>query len=250
MSIAFSLFSNNAATRNNAADTIAQGLNVPAWPAAMGGGKQTTNVVTRGGILVPAFAIPAAIGNQLADIAARWANLNEAERRVRIDAYLTNIAADAAMVAPPRMWLERNIGAAGIGGAPGGAAYPAGAQIGNGPLDYLWSNPNLLGNPTIVRNTTIEAKRDLGINGDRGQWQLAAQMATGRQVGHMNPRRLRGILTDGLQWRFYQLDCNTGTLDRTPALNAGIALQFNIIVRLTYKFLHRVNWGVDIWPAP
>jgi hypothetical protein len=249
MSIPFSAFSNNAATRNNAAQTIANGLNVAAWPAAGGGGggKAPTAVINRGGINVPATVVPAGIANQLALIAARWRSTSEAERRVMIDAYLIEVATAAGLPANPRIWLERSMGAGGAGAAPGGALFPANAQIGHGPLDYIWSRPGV-GGPRWTRSTIVEAKRGLGGNGQRGQWQVAAQMATGRQVQGSNARRLRGILTDGRYWRFYQLDCRRGRLHRTVAYDANVGGQQTTIVRLTQKFLRYYGRRADIWP--
>jgi hypothetical protein len=249
MSIAFSNFAAGT-TRDRAADTIARGLNVPAWPTdALGVGKQATQLNDQNNVVIAPVAITNEITAQLQNINARWQNSNEAEARVIIDAYFENIAVEASIPASPRMSLELTISAGGVGGGTGGDTYPLGAQIGNGFVDYVWNDLFLGYLPVWQGTLVVEAKEDLD-GGDVGQWQLAATMATTRQLSYTQSRYLRGILTDSIQWRFYQLDCNSGILSRTPVLNANVPLQQTYIAALIRKFFKNYLAQGDIWTMP
>jgi hypothetical protein len=125
------------------------------------------------------------------------------------------------------------------------------AQVGHGPLDYLVARragATLVLRPSVI----IEAKAALGVNNDYGQWQLAAQMATARQIAGGNRRLTRGVLTDGRTWRFYELDTGTGLaapeLSHSPAFDATtLGGQRPQVISLLWKFFNSINVARSIW---
>jgi hypothetical protein len=246
MSIPFSNFASNTTTRNNAALTIAIGLNYVLWPNnVMAGTKQATQVQAVVAWVVPAVAVPAGIVNQITNMLnPRWLAVREAERRVYVNAVLENVAVMAGLPANGRIMQEPSAASDGLISGTGGAGFTAGAQIGNGRPDYIFADP-INNGPLWGNSFVIEVKDNLGPNSDNGQWQLAAEMATTNQLTAV-PRRYRtGILTDGRMWRFYQLDTQLGQLQRTAALNLGIVGHRTAIVRTIYKFFNTYSNDVN-----
>lgn len=235
MSIAFNAYN----ARPNPAQDIATGL------LGMGGAGwlagTPVNVVASVAAPLPAVAGGAAIlplANQLAYIAANWNNRLETERRVQIDAFIQAVmepmAPIIAGIKPTRINAEQTVAAVGV---VGGVA--AGGQVGHGRVDYWIANPTAPGLPTnrFRPSIIVEAKADLGVGHDFGQWQLCAELATMRQLA-WNRRHTRGVLTDGVFWRFYELESGPGMvggpiLTHTNAYDVGVALdQVQIIARL------------------
>jgi hypothetical protein len=134
-------------------------------------------------------------------------------------------------------------------GGNGGAGFGLGDQIGHGNVDYTYCDQ--LGGGLWWRHcVTVEAKAFLGAGGDVGQWQLAATMATTNQIGLAGLTRYRrGILTDGAYWRFYQLDCHLGQLQRSPMLNVGIPMNQPVVVSMIHKFFRYYDIQTNIWTA-
>lgn len=239
MSIGFSHF-NYAFIVANPANTIANDLGY--------GGGANVNVVTNAAPVIPNTTVPPALVNQLAYVTARWGNTLESERRILIDAFVQAILEP---MAPPvvipggevvpgvipgvlRVTAEQNVAA-------------GGGHTGHGRYDYLIARPilNFAGNPTAENffrpGLIIEAKANLGVGGDFGQWQLCAELATAYQLAGWLRRRTRGVLSDGRFWRFYELDCGFAlpapVLTRTNAYDANILADRATIVRLMQSLI-------------
>lgn len=239
MSIGFSDF-NDPLVVLNPANRISSDLGF--------GALTNVNVVTNAAPAIPNTAVPPALANQLAYVAARWGRALESERRILIDAFVQAILEPMAApgivpggpVAPGvipavlRVTAEQNV-AAGLG------------HTGHGRYDYLIASPifNIAGNPTANNEMRpgliIEAKANLGGGGAFGQWQLCAELATAYQLAAGLRRRTRGVLSDGRFWRFYELDClgalPVPVLTRTNAYDTAILADRDDIVRLLQRFI-------------
>lgn len=235
MSIAFNNF--NALGGGATLLHIAAGLGLGPLAAA-------NSAVPIGG--VPAWPVPAALAARLGDIANRWRlGLTEANQRVLIDEFIYEVLfgpAGFTPAMPPALHVtaERNVAVGGVAGAvaPGG-------QIGHGRFDYLVSGNAFAVN--FIPSVVIEAKLNLGAGMDFGQEQLMAQMATTRQIGFVVRNYLRGILSNGRFWRFYEFDVPGNIIRRTnPVLDATVAGQQTHIAQLIRDFFCSYNAAFQI----
>ncbi|KJV09193.1 hypothetical protein VZ95_13055 [Elstera litoralis] len=120
--------------------------------------------------------------------------------------------------------------------------------------------------PIWEQSLIIEAKRDLITQLPTAQWQICAILATQSQLLPLPappfPRYLRGILTDGRYWAFYQLSTALPTFQSTvlidataPGMPAGVALVgggavpgSEIVLRMLRKYVLLWNQtNVDGW---
>ncbi|MCK6442925.1 hypothetical protein [Elstera cyanobacteriorum] len=134
-----------------------------------------------------------------------------------LDYYITAPAAVAAPPQPPAA-VVLAAGAAGVGRAALAALTPtniAGAAIVPPPPDW-------------TQGLVIEAKYNLVDQQPTARWQLCAIMGTLAQMlplpAPMAPRYVRGILTDGRFWQFYQYSTAFQTFHCSPMIDATVTV--------------------------
>jgi len=221
------------------------GLNHAALGPALGFGG-ATNLAQAAVGNIGGVAVPAMLNNILPTVTGRWnIDRSEANRRVYVDAFLNAVMStwNGAIPMPLMITCEENIAA-------------SGARYGHGRLDYLLSALMMgvvvpLWSPAII----IEAKLDLNNGGaatDYGQQQLIGEIVTVRQLGvaagqGMANNFLRGVLTDGQFWRFYEINEANGNITRSPPLDTTIGGDLTTVVRILRKFM--INWNAagSLW---
>jgi hypothetical protein len=220
------------------------GPNHAALGAALGVGGPTA-IVTGAVGNIGGVAVPAMLNNIVPTITGRWnIDRSEANRRVYVDAFLNAVVHtwNAAIPVPLMITCEETIGA-------------SGARYGHGRLDYLLSALMAMAViPLWSPSFIIEAKLDLNQGGaaaDYGEPQLLAEIVTVRQLGvaagqGLGNNFLRGALTDGRFWRFYEIDEILGTIRRSPALDTADGGMITV-VRILRKFM--INWNAagSLW---
>jgi hypothetical protein len=203
-----------------------------------------TNLATLAVGNIGGVAVPAWLTNILPTVTGRWnIDRSEANRRVYVDAFLNAVFGTWAMPGPLMVTCEENIAASAL-------------RYGHGRLDYLLSAlmaPAVipLWSPALV----IEAKLDLNSGGagtDYGQQQLIGEIVTVRQLGvaagqGMGLNFLRGVLTDGRFWRFYEIDEVNGNILRSPPHDTTAPAGITSVVRILRKFMLNWNAGGSQW---
>ena len=223
----------------------AAGLNHVALGAALGLGGATNRATGAVGN-IGGVAVPAMLTNIIPTITGRWnIDRSEANRRVYVDSFLNAVVHtwNGAIPVPLMITCEETI-AANV------------ALYGHGRLDYLLSALMFgvvipLWSPSIV----IEAKLNLnhlGAGTDYGEHQLIGEIVTVRQLGlaagqGLGNNFLRGVLTDGQFWRFYEINEVNGTIQRSPALDTTVDGNSTTVVRILRKFMLNWNAAGSLW---
>ncbi len=224
----------------------AAGLNHGAMGAALGLGAPTALVADSHVGNVGLVAVPAMLTNILPTITGRWnIDRSEANRRVYVDAFVNAVADTWAAALPFALMItcEENVAA-------------SGARYGHGRLDYLFSALMFgttipLWSPALV----IEAKLDLNHGGaaaNYGEPQLLGEIVTVRQLGVAAGQGgglnfLRGVLTDGRFWRFYEIDETNGNIQRSHAVDTTADGGMTRVVRTLRKFMINYSAGGSQW---
>ena len=221
-------------------------LNHAALGPALGLGGATNLAVAAAVGNIGGVAVPAMLANILPTITGRWnIDRSEANRRVYVDAFLNAVMHtwNGAIPVPLMITCEESIAANAV-------------NYGHGRLDYLLSALMAgvvipLWSPALV----IEAKLNLNHGGaaaDYGEPQLIGEIVTVRQLGVAAGQGaannfLRGVLTDGQFWRFYEINEVNGTIQRSPALDITVDGNATTVVRILRKFM--LNWNAvgSLW---
>lgn len=137
-----------------------------------------------------------------------------------LDYFITAPVAIGAAPPQPPAAVVLAAGAAGVGRAALAALTPM-----NGAGGLI--NPPA---PDWTQGLAFEAKLNLIEQRPTARWQLCAIMATLAQMlpppgpGPMVPRYVRGILTDGRYWQFYQYSTAFQTFHCTPMIDATVTV--------------------------
>jgi hypothetical protein len=202
------------------------------------GGAATLLTAAAPGPAYGAWAGPGILPAHLTYVVNRWnCDRSEDNRRVYVDAVLHAVLSGGGMPAALVVTCQESV-----------APIPGGGQMGHGYLDYLLSALFIGGivprwNPSVI----IEAKLNLAQGGaanDYGQEQLISEMVTARQLaiaaaaGAVSNYQ-RGVLTDGRNWRFYELDAPNATIRRSRPYDITVAADYPRLLRLFRKFLKK-----------
>lgn len=212
---------------------------------AVAGGGPTAMVPDAAIANVGAAAVPAHLVAALPTVLNRWnIDRSEANRRVYVDAYLNAVLRQWNANIPFALMVtcEENIGM-------------SAARYGHGRLDYLLSALMGVVIPLWSPALIIEAKLNLNHGGaatNYGEHQLIGEIVTVRQLGVAAGQApgqvfLRGILTDGRFWRFYEINAVTGQIQRSHALDTTNAGQRITVVRNLRKFVIGYSAAVSLW---
>lgn len=122
--------------------------------------------------------------------------------------------------------------------------------IGHGYLDYILSLIDAQTKmPIYTPSIVIETKKSITLKTDQsydGENQLLAEMITLHQIKKSNTDLMRGILTDGRQWIFYEMNMTGKTVYRTTLYDIGDDLINNDeplrkVIGILNKFISEYN---------